>query len=442
MPYKTSRIPTYRRHSSGQARVTLNGQDHLLGPYGTDASHEAYRRLIAEWLENHGRSQKVREQERPPTTVNEVILAYWQFAEQYYGFDGRRGDEACLRHALRIVKLLYGRTPAEAFGPLAIKACRRKMVEKGWSRTYVNAQVDRVRRMFRWAAEEELVSGAVYQNLRTVAGLRAGRTEARETKKVKPAPQEHIDAALPYMPPPVQAMVGLQLLTGCRPAEACLLRPIDLDKSNPACWTYRPGSDQGPHGKHKSAHHGYDRMILLGPRAQQLLCPWLEGHPADAYVFSPAETERKRSEKRRGARKTRLWPSHLAAQARKRKRQPKRSPGDRYDVAAYRRAIKRACDQAFPIPEHLRPRRLDDGKMESQKVWKARLTTQEQEEIRAWQQQHRWHPNQLRHNRATELRCYGLDLAKTVLGHSKIETTQIYAEKDLAAAMELIARIG
>jgi hypothetical protein len=29
-----------------------------------------------------------------------------------------------------------------------------------------------------------------------------------------------------------------------------------------------------------------------------------------------------------------------------------------------------------------------------------------------------------------------------VLGHSKVEATQLYAEKDLAAAMALVARIG
>jgi hypothetical protein len=32
--------------------------------------------------------------------------------------------------------------------------------------------------------------------------------------------------------------------------------------------------------------------------------------------------------------------------------------------------------------------------------------------------------------------------AKTVLGHSKVETTLIYAEKDVLAAMELMSRIG
>jgi hypothetical protein len=40
------------------------------------------------------------------------------------------------------------------------------------------------------------------------------------------------------------------------------------------------------------------------------------------------------------------------------------------------------------------------------------------------------------------LRRYGLDVAKTILGHTKVETTQIYAEKDAAAAMELMTKIG
>jgi hypothetical protein len=92
MPRKP-RIPTYRRHSSGQARVTLNGKDHLLGPYGSPETKEAYRRLIAEWLARHGRPEKETEEE--PLSVNDLILAYWKFAQDYYGFDhGERGDGA------------------------------------------------------------------------------------------------------------------------------------------------------------------------------------------------------------------------------------------------------------------------------------------------------------------------------------------------------------
>ena len=53
-----------------------------------------------------------------------------------------------------------------------------------------------------------------------------------------------------------------------------------------------------------------------------------------------------------------------------------------------------------------------------------------------------WGPNRLRHSRATELRSYGLDMVKTILGHSKVETSEVYAEKDMAAAMELVSKIG
>jgi hypothetical protein len=180
MTTRRPRVPGYRRHSSGQARVTLDAKDHLLGPYGSDESKEAYRRLIAEWLARHGQPAK---DEDKPFLVNDLILAYWKFAKDYYGFEGRRGDEACLRDALRVVRSLYGHTAGRDFGPLALKACRAEMIQKDWSRTYVNAQVDRLRRMFRWGASEQLVPVTVYEALRTVEGLRRGRTEARETKR-------------------------------------------------------------------------------------------------------------------------------------------------------------------------------------------------------------------------------------------------------------------
>jgi hypothetical protein len=43
-------IPAYRRHSSGQARVTIAGRTHYLGKYGSKASRQRYDQLIAEWL--------------------------------------------------------------------------------------------------------------------------------------------------------------------------------------------------------------------------------------------------------------------------------------------------------------------------------------------------------------------------------------------------------
>jgi hypothetical protein len=51
MPKLVNAVPKYRKHKqSGQAIVTLNGRDHLLGPHGTKVSKREYDRLVAEWL--------------------------------------------------------------------------------------------------------------------------------------------------------------------------------------------------------------------------------------------------------------------------------------------------------------------------------------------------------------------------------------------------------
>src|SRR4051812_16472268 len=105
---RAPRIPKYRKHSSGQARVTLNGKDRLLGPYGSAASKEAYNRLVAEWLESPAK-QIDKAKEAEPLTVGELILSYWKFARQHYGFKPGhgRGDYYCLRDVLKLVRSLY-----------------------------------------------------------------------------------------------------------------------------------------------------------------------------------------------------------------------------------------------------------------------------------------------------------------------------------------------
>jgi integrase len=413
MPAKSPRIPSYRKHSSGQARVTLDGKDHLLGPYNSQESHEVYRRLVREWLENRDKPAQPAD-DAPPLSMAELILAYWRHVKVYYGLSKRHGDYYCFRDALRVVKSLYATTPAADFGPKRLKACRAEMISRDWSRNYINAQVDRIRRMFRYAVEEELFpnASAVYESLKAVAGLRRGKTDARETERVKPVAADHVEATLAFLPPVVKAMVELQLVTGCRPAEVCLLRPINIDMSNPACWVFRPE-------KHKTEHHGHDRLIFLGPKAQAILKPYL-GTRVDAYCFSPADSERRRAQLRRLNRKSPLTPSQRARKPKPRRR---RAPRDRYDVAGYRRAIARACARA-------------DAKARAEALKADPATPADVIFVP------KWSPNRLRHSRATELRRHGLDVTKTVLGHSKVETTQIYAEKDVAAAMELVSKIG
>jgi hypothetical protein len=134
----SKRTPAYCLHkATGQAVVRINGHDHYLGKYDSPESHAEYDRLIAEWLAN-GRRLPGTATAPDGISVNELALAYWKWAVAYSRWDERGGQ--CLKYALRVIKKLYGHTPARRFGPLALKACRQRMIETGWSRTYLHGR--------------------------------------------------------------------------------------------------------------------------------------------------------------------------------------------------------------------------------------------------------------------------------------------------------------
>jgi integrase len=171
------------------------------------------------------------------------------------------------------------------------------------------------------------------------------------------------------------------------------------------------------------------------------LRPYL-GTKLDGYCVNPAEGEAARAARRRQAPKTPLYPSHLKRLAAKRKKRRTRAPGAATTPLATGGPFTAPATRLSPCRSGWPRARGGDGKPESAAAWWARLSAEEKAEVRAWRREHRWHPNWLRHSRATELRAHGLDVVKTILGHSKVETTQIYSEKDMQAAMELVSRIG
>jgi hypothetical protein len=181
------------------------------------------------------------------------------------------------------------------------------MIDLGWCRTRVNKQVGRVRRAFKWAASQELVPAAVCQALVTVAGLQKGRTDAAEREPVGPAPAGDVAAALPFLWPTVRAMVELQLFSGMRPGEVRALRPRDVDRSC-ELWVYRPPG-------HKMAWQGKGRAVWIGPRAQAILGPLLEGVPGDRHVFSPVRAREERYAAARARRRCPVYPSSPAVGA-------------------------------------------------------------------------------------------------------------------------------
>jgi integrase len=406
MPKLLHVSPKYRHHKpSDRAVVTLNGVDHYLGPWRSKASKVEYDRLIGEWLAN-GR--------RPIAAQNDITIAelanrYRKFAESYYVKNGQQtGTMHGVRVAIRFLRQHYGPTRAADFGPLALKALQMRMVEAGHCRRYLNSNIDRIRRVFKWAVAEELVSPTVYQALAAVPGLRKGRTEAREMPPVRPVDDATVDATIAHLPPIVADMVRFQRLTGCRPAEVCIIRPCDVDTSE-RVWRYRPES-------HKTEHHGRERLIFIGPKAQDVLRPYLLRDKATC-CFVPAESESKRNADKRASRRSPRTPSQ---ESRRPKRNRSRLPGDCYTANSYRRAIHRACRLAFPPADDL----PEDQRAE-------------------WCKAHQWHPNRLRHSAATTIRRqFGLEAAQVTLGHASADVSQIYAERDFSLAAQVMQKIG
>jgi integrase len=433
MPRRPNPIPTYRHHKqSGQAIVTLRlpgggRKDVLLGPYDTDESKAEYERVLAEWRASGGRAVAP-----SGLTVNELVLAFWKHVEQHYRRpDGSPTSEVNnYRVSFRHLRRLYGMLPATELSPLKLKAIRDEMIRAGWVRSQINARVGRIVRMFKWAVGEELVPETAYRALTAVAGLQRGRCDATESEPVTPVPDALVDAILPHVLPPVRAMIELQRLTGMRPGEVCAMRACDLDMTG-AVWLYRPS-------QHKTAWRGKPRVVALGRRAQAIVKPFLTLN-TQAFLFSSARGLAERAVTLRANRKTKVQPS----QQRRRRKNPKHVPRDRYTVTAYEHAIRRGCELASRVracaickaAREDRPR-LPNGKRPPWRPWRTCGTC-------AGAAVPHWCPNQLRHNFATlARRQYGLEAAQVALGHSRADVTQIYAERDLSLALKVAAEVG
>jgi integrase len=404
---KSVRTPKLRLHKgTGQAYVVLNGKYIFFGPYGEPDVAEQYHRTIAEWHANGRQQQKTPEE----ITINELMARFWVHAEGYYRdpAGSPTTEMGNLRVSLRPMCEIYGNTKAIEFGPRALKTIRQRMIDRGLCRKHINNCISRIKMVFKWATAEEILPGSVYHALLTVSGLKKGRGEARESEPVKPVPQEHVDAIEPYVSRQVWALIQLQLFTGARSGELVKLRPCDIDTTG-KIWLYRPV-------QHKTAHHGFSRTIYFGPRAQEVLRPFLL-RPAEAYCFSPAESMAEWRQNNFCNRRTPLQSGNTAGTNVKDK--PLRQAGPHYTVTGYSHTIARAVKRAF------RPEGMTD------------------EEFKTWKPEQHWHPHQLRHNAATFLRKeFGLETARIILGHRSAVITEVYAELDQQKAMEAIVRIG
>lgn len=395
------RLPRYRRHkASGRAVIQYapiwgKHPHYLRGNHGSPESLADYRRccqrIVAHKL---GKQDVKRRRPRKQITVVATIQAFLQWATGQYGGKGNREFDH-FRRAVRLLRIRYRYRPLRKIGPVRLKRVRQDMVDAGWSRKYVNAQFNRLRAVFAWGVENEFVGATQLARLKVIRALRKGHTEAPDRPPVKPVPWLVASAVLPYVSPTIATMIEVQYLTGMRSAELTTMTIRQIEFLADA-WLYRPAS-------HKTDYRGKPKVIVIGPRAQLLLIPYLAGLGHDAFVFSPRTAMREHVQARAAASKTKRYGQ----------RKDSRLKLSRYRARYFADSYRQAIDHGFD--------RLDRARCEKCL---------------------RWHPHQLRHTRATLTReNYGLEGSQTQLGNTP-QATEIYAEKNLPLAMKIALETG
>lgn len=261
-----------------------------------------------------------------PTTIRGLVEAW--LASLLASHPPRAGQRSTTftngRDACRELIALYGSTPPAELTALCLRAAREMQRERGLARRTINDRQARVRRMLRWAADQDWLPGDMAEQTR-VDGLRYG--QARESPPRGAVPLDHVARTVRdrRLNPTVGAMVKAQLLMGCRPGEVCAIRGEFIDTSTD------PWAIELP--EHKMRRLDRRRVLFAGPRAQLILTPYIR----DGLLFTVPE---------RYARRRR------------------QSNGGRWTVDSYRQAIWQACDRVkVPrwSPQQLRRRAATDA---------------------------------------------------------------------------------
>jgi hypothetical protein len=120
---RRSTPPKYAKHSSGQARVRIDGKVSYLGEYGSRESREPYSRIIADWLADRDDGDS-----KPSLTVDQLALAYLAHAQDYY-VKGETTDHVHkIRSALKVLIEQHRGEPAREFSPKRLKGLQKTLI--------------------------------------------------------------------------------------------------------------------------------------------------------------------------------------------------------------------------------------------------------------------------------------------------------------------------
>lgn len=408
MPKKQLRLPAVVAHASGQDVVFLRDpttgkrKTVYLGASGTSAAAARYREVVGTMLAGLPVVTSARKARQPVSewpTIAQLAAAYLIHCGEYYVDEHKVPTRHVknLKLALRPLLQVHRDTATDRFTVSNLTRVRQVLVDEGrCNRRTVNQRIQQLRAMFRWGVTERLVPGSVWHELAALQALTPHRGGVREGTGLRPVDAESVNKACAELSRHVAALVRFCWLTGARMGEAVQLATAHVDMTGKV-WLFRPP-------QHKTKHRGKERIVPIGPQAQALLREWIVLDPERRW-FRPCDAVDEHRRELRENRKTPLWPSHMAAQERKRRERPRRPPGDEYDTRAVGHAITRACVRAKIQP---------------------------------------WTPHQLRHAALSRIRAeHGLEAAASVGGHWSLSVTEGYTKEARSKlAADIALRLG
>src|SRR5262249_45682084 len=113
--------------ASGRGVVRLNGRDIYCGKFGTPECEAKYHAVVAEWLTNNRQppGQTMSNTDEAGScgpTVNELALAYLEFADGYYRKNGEPTTETRdIRYSIRPLRERFGMIAVDKFNRVVLQ---------------------------------------------------------------------------------------------------------------------------------------------------------------------------------------------------------------------------------------------------------------------------------------------------------------------------------
>lgn len=201
------RIPSLRKHATGQWFTHWGGRDHYFG-HDKEEAESLYVQSLQEWHEwrDSRRAERDRRQRMTRLAVAELVQQFTNAKRIETGEDAARYYE---NHLTRF-NHIYGALDADLIRPKHLNALKLSMINDGYAPKTINHDLTAIRVMFNWASGLELIEAI---NLRGVKNMPVGPV------KDKTVSEQRVREGLVRAPQRLRPWMAINYLALLRPSE-------------------------------------------------------------------------------------------------------------------------------------------------------------------------------------------------------------------------------